>query len=135
MPVAVYLELYFLAIACAVAYLSVLHLRSYWKWAQVPESLFDMRLHRQFVRIQMWCSITFLCAFVPALAIGLYHTYLAPGLLSLLPLPFYFLPRLILAPAKPIEKELRSLTTDDPKAQEELDYIAYVWGHRLLPRF
>ena len=43
--------------------------------------------------------------------------------------------RLILAPAKPIEKELRSLTTDDPKAQEELDYIAYVWGHRLLPRF
>ena len=94
-----------------------------------------MRLHRQFVRIQMWCSITFLCAFVPALVIGLYHTYLAPGLLSVLPLPFYFLPRLILAPAKPIEKELRSLTTDDPKAQEELDYIAYIWSHRLLPRF
>ena len=135
MPAALYLELYFLAITCIASYVGVCHLRSYWEWAKAPESELDLKLHRRFVPIQMWCSIIFLLSFLPALAIGIYHIYLAPGLLSLLPLPFYFLPKLILRPAKPIELDLCTLATPDPAAQKELDHIAHVWKHRLLPRF
>jgi len=135
MVTALYLELYFLAIACLAEFVAVLHLRAYWTWAQLPESVFDLVRHRRFVKVQMWCKITFYCSFGPALLIGIFHVLAAPGPLSLLPIPFYFLPKLILGQAKPLEQELCHVEVPDPAEQLQVDYIAYVWQHRLLPRF
>jgi hypothetical protein len=134
-PAAVYLELYFLAIAGAIAFVAVQHMRAYWRWAQAPESELDVAQHRSFVTVQMWCTVTFLGAFLAALALAILQNWRDPGLISLLPVPLYWVPWLLLRPARRIEEDLRNIAAPDPAVQQQLDRITYVWKHRLFPIF
>lgn len=125
------LEVYLLVGAIAVLAVGGVQQVKFSRKGMSVETMQELEVYKGFVRAQMWFTVVFLALAGPGIIIGFYN-----GKVNfLLSLVLYAVIGVLGLLFKRFEKPLKSLTSDDPDIQKELESVQYKWDKQMFPDF
>jgi hypothetical protein len=111
-----------------------LHIRSYMMSNHGIETEADLARFRAVVRFQMWASVGYVVAVVPALIAGTINAWGQPTLTIVIGLIPLWLTFAVSVPFRKYEKQARSQKALTPELQQQLDELSQHWKQGFIPR-